>query len=250
LEGDNLHGFYGGFKKWIPRAVVEPYVLWRTDPNDVVKIGPKGHLDEWTYGARVAGKFGGRFQGRLDYSAEAAAQSGSLGSDSIGAWFEHSAVGYALYQGARPIRLAAQYNYASGDPNSTSYHIGTFDQLYPSDHNKFGFADLFGLENIKNAQASAEWRATSKISLTAQFGDDRLATVGDSVYSGSGTALFHNYKATSNHLGEEADIYAQYAVAKAFSAGAGYAHLFRGDYLVQLSKGSASYSFLTWTYRF
>jgi hypothetical protein len=249
LDGNNLHGFYGSFKKWIPRAVVEPYAFWRTDPNNAVKIGPKGHLDEYTYGARVAGKFGGKFE-RFDYSAEGAGQTGSLGSDTIDAKFAHSAIGYTIHQGARPIRLAAQYNYASGDPNASSYRIEGFDQLYPSNHNKFGFADLFGDKNLKNTQVSAEWKATRKLSLTTQFGDDRLATIGDSVYNGSGTALFHNYKATSNNMGEEIDIFAQYTVAKSLGVGAGYAHLFRGEYLVELSKGNASYSFLTWTYRF
>jgi hypothetical protein len=173
-----------------------------------------------------------------------------LGSDTIGARFAHSAIGYALYKGDRPIRLTAQYNYASGDPNATSYHIGTFDQLYPSNHNKFGFTDLFGDKNLKNAQVSAEWKATRKLSLTTQFADDRVATIGDSVYSSSGTALFHNYKATSNHIGDEIDVYAQYAVAKALSAGVGYAYLFRGEYLEELSKTSSSYTFVTWTYRF
>jgi hypothetical protein len=90
----------------------------------------------------------------------------------------------------------------------------------------------------KNAQVSAEWKATGKLSFTTQFGDDRVATVGDSVYNGSGTALFHNYKATSNHLGDEIDVFAQYAVARALGVGAGYAHLFRGEYLTELSKGA------------
>jgi hypothetical protein len=249
-EGNNLHGFYSSFKKWIPRAVVEPYAFWRTDPNDGAKVGPKGHLNEWTYGARLAGKFTPGLLHRFDYNAEAAAQRGTLSKDTIDAWFGHAALGYALYQGDKPVRLVVEYNYASGDPNSSSSEIGTFDQLYPSNHNKFGYDDYFGLKNIKNAVARAEWKPARKWTVTEQVADDRLATVGDSVYNNAGTALFHNYKAASDHLGEEADIYAMYTVSPTFTIGAIYGHLFRGAYLVELAKGSTSTGGFTFTYRF
>ena len=61
--GNNFHGLYGGMEKLVPKAVIEPYVLWR-----------------------LAGKL----------PANIAGQTGSLGTDSVGAWAGHWVMGYTV----------------------------------------------------------------------------------------------------------------------------------------------------------
>src|SRR4029453_11206237 len=114
-----------------------PYVLWRVTRSLLTEFSKPGNRDLKTYGVRWAGTL----PGNLDYNTEFAVQRGSLGSDEIGAWASHWLVGYTLSSMHYQPRLMAEYNFASGDKNSHDGMEGTFDQLYPSGHDKNGLAD-------------------------------------------------------------------------------------------------------------
>ena len=85
-----------------------------------------------------------------------ALQSGSLGDDSIGAWAGHWQMRESL-PGQGAIKLTAEYNFASGDENPTDGSRGTFDQLYPTGHDKYGLADQVGWRNIHHLRAGVEF---------------------------------------------------------------------------------------------
>ena len=113
--------------------------------NLPTEAGAPGDLTSSTTGVRMAGKF----SPRTDYNVEAAIQRGSLGSDTISAWAGHCAgrpddsVG-----GRRRYRVFGEYNFASGDETPGDGTRGTFDQLYPTAHDKYGLADQVGWKNI------------------------------------------------------------------------------------------------------
>jgi len=78
-----------------------------------------------------------------------ARQDGTLGTRSIG-------LGRALGNGpdfdvAWKPRIFLEYNYASGTANPRQLG-GTFDQLYPSGHDKFGLADQVDGETSKTCE--------------------------------------------------------------------------------------------------
>src|SRR5438067_9893392 len=54
LNGNNLYGLYNTLDRLAPRAVVEPYVLWRVAPGNVrlSESGGRGALSEVTAGLR------------------------------------------------------------------------------------------------------------------------------------------------------------------------------------------------------
>ena len=141
IQGNNLHGAYASLSRVIPHATVEPYVLWRVAPAGIRlnENAGRGALDEVTVGARVVGSL----PGALEYDVEMDRQAGSLGPDSIASWAGHWNVARPLDMRLK-LRPFVEANYASGTKDPTSDRWSTFDQLYPSAHDKLGFADQIG----------------------------------------------------------------------------------------------------------
>jgi hypothetical protein len=150
-KADNFCGVYGGLEKIVPHAVVEPYVFWRVTRNLLTELSRPGNRDFKTVGVRWVGTLPSNF----DYQLEMAAQRGSLGTDRIAAWAGHWLLGYSS-GASHKTRLFAEYNFASGDRNPRDGVEGTFDQLYPTGHDRYGLADQVGWRNIDDAHAGVE----------------------------------------------------------------------------------------------
>jgi len=250
VQGNNLHGIYSTFSHLVPRATVEPYVLWRlTPPGQAFTQDPApGALNEVTTGFRWAGKIPEDF----DYEVEMARQSGSLGLKSIAAWAGHWELGKTFRNRRASPRLLAAVNYASGtrDPNSGKW--GTFDQLYPSSHDKLGLADQVGWRNVEQFRLGVEEKAGKKWKLRQTYEDFWLASMGDGLYNSSGKLVIPaSAGATSRHIGREIDASAEYQPNRAMTFGFGYARLFAGQFLEQTSGGKDyNYPFAYGAYRF
>ena len=250
IQGNNLYGIYSSFAHLIPRATLEPYVLWRVAPGSVPlpETAGRGHLSEVTVGARIAGTLLGNF----DYDIEMNKQAGSLGHYSIGAWAGHWNAGYTFKNAHTQPRPFIEYNYASGNRNPNSSTWGTHDQIYPSAHDKMDFADQFGWKNIQDLRAGASEKVAAKWTLTEIFNDLWLATKNDAVYGSSGAiAIPAHPGATSNHLGIELDLIAEYKQNSHVTYGFGLAHLFTGQFLNEATRGKdINYPFAYVTYGF
>jgi antirestriction protein ArdC len=70
--------------------------------------------------------------------------------------------GYAVEELVAELGVAAaphvflEGNYASGTRNQNGHEWNTFDQLYPSNHDKLGFADLVGRRNLVHFRTGVE----------------------------------------------------------------------------------------------
>lgn len=64
IEGNNIYGIYSSFTRVIPRLTLEPYLLWRVAPANVPlpETEGRGHMNEITGGARIAGTLPGKFR--------------------------------------------------------------------------------------------------------------------------------------------------------------------------------------------
>ena len=249
-QGNPLYGIYGTLSKLVPKASIEPYVFWRLAPSGYAAAyadGAKGKLDETTYGFRFAGTLPAQF----DYGTEMARQSGTLGADSIDAWAGHWVVGrtFALKFKPRPF---VEYNYASGNSSSTSTHLGTFDQLYPSGHDKFGVVDQVGWRNIRDLRAGLQVKPVSKLTISAVYHDFWLANAHDGLYAANGSVLAKSLSgAAGTHVGQEIDIQGFYKLNNAVQFGSGFGHLAPGEFLKATTLGHAyNYPFATLTYAF
>jgi hypothetical protein len=250
IEGNNIYGFYSSFSHLLRHSTVEPYLLWRVAPSlvSLSETEGRGHLNEVTGGVRLAGVLPGNF----DYDVEMNKQTGSLGPDTIDAWAGHWNAGYTLIDSRAQPRLFAEYNYASGNKNPNGNTWGTHDQIYASAHDKMSFADQFGWRNIEDIRAGVDEKVDKKWTFTEMVDDFWLATRNDAVYGSSGAIAFAaDPRATSNHLGTELDLIAEYKPNRHVSYGSGFCHLFTGQYLKEATRGKGyDYPFAYVTYIF
>ncbi len=250
IQGNNIYGIYSSFSHLIPHATVEPYVLWRVAPGNLPlsETQGHGHLSEVTGGARIEGTL----DQNVDYDIEMNKQTGSLGHYSIDAWAGHWNTGYTFKNALTQPRLFVEYNYASGNKNPGGNTWGTHDQIYPSAHDKMDFADQFGWKNIEDLRIGAGEKVAAKWTLTEVVNDLWLATKNDAVYGSSGAiAIPAHPGATSDHLGIELDLIAEYRQNHHVTYGFGLGHLFTGQYLNQATHGrDYNYPFAYATYIF
>ena len=247
--GMNFHGMYGSFSSLVPKGHVEPFVFWKALPLVRSEEGAAGNENLWTYGFRWTGKLPLNF----DYTVETAKQTGNYSADAISAWAGYAILGYSIPKVPLQPRLLIQYDYASGDDTLKDGKVGTFDQLYPSNHDVFGLSDLFGWRNIVQQRAGVEVKPMNHLGVTFDFRNLYLANGNDSLYGSAGSVLVKTPAAGALHrdIGQEPDLLAQYAVRENITVGAGYGYLFAGRFLTENSSGSrASIIYTFATYKF
>ena len=237
-NGNRFFGAYASTAALIPNSSLEPYVFFKRDRQLRTEVGTTGNLQAATFGARWAGKL----PSRLDYVVEMAGQAGSLGSDNVRAWAGHWQLREAL-PGKSPARVTAEYNFASGDANPTDGTRGTFDQLYPTGHDKLGLSDQVGWRNIRHLRGILDLPPVRKFAISTSVHTWWLAEKRDSLYSAGGASLARVAAgAASAHVGEEIDVQVIRPLTPQLQLAAGYAYVIPGAFLKQATPG-ASYSF-------
>ncbi len=235
IPGNNFYGIYGSFKNIVPRATFEPYVLWRLAPGNsaLPETVGRGHLNEVTIGLHLKGTLPAEF----DYDTEFDGQTGSLGVYSIGAWAGYASLGKKFRKVAAAPRVFIEGNYASGTKNPAGRDWNTFDQLYPSNHDKYGFTDQVGRRNLVQFRVGVEENVGKKWKFKQAFEGYWLATSNDNFYASSGAISVPAHPGASRHIGNELDLVDEYQLNKGISFGFGYARLFAGQFLRTATQG-------------
>src|SRR6267142_2696629 len=249
IPGNNFYGIYGSFKNIVPRATFEPYVLWRLAPGNsaLPETVGRGHLNEVTIGLHLKGTLPAEF----DYDTEFDGQTGSLGVYSIGAWAGYASLGKTFRKVAAAPRVFIEGNYASGTKNPAGRDWNTFDQLYPSNHDKYGFADQVGRRNLVQFRVSVEEEPSARWKIKQSFESYWLATTHDNLYASSGAIAVLARPGASPYIGDELDLVAEYQWGRGLNFGFGYAHLFSGAFLKATTPGhDYSYAYAYFQYNF
>ncbi len=237
--GNNLYGIYGGIEKLVPEATVEPYFLWRRQSGLKTETGTIGISNFGTVGVRWVGKLPANF----DYGTEMDKQAGSLGTDTISAWAGHWVLGETLANARFKPRFSVEYNYASGDRNPKDGTRGTFDQLYPTAHDKYGLADQVGWKNIRNARGSVDLKLAKKWGLVGRYDAWWLADPHDALYNAAGVVVARNTAGTAGRfVGQEFDSVLAYTFSRYLQVSGGYGHILPGTFLNHTTPG-VSYNF-------
>jgi len=249
LPGNNFYGVYGSFKEVVPKANFEPYILWRVAPSslELPETLNHGHLNEVTIGLHWRGTLPAGF----GYDAEFDGQLGSLGASPIRSWAGYSGFGKTFSKVAGVPRIFVEGNYASGTKNPAGHDWNTFDQLYPSNHDKFGFADQVGRRNLEQFRVGIEEEPTRKWKLKQAFEGYWLVTSQDNFYASSGAIAIPAHAGMSRHIGNEVDLVAEYQLNQGVSFGFGYARLFSGQFLTATTPGrdySYPYAYLEYNF--
>lgn len=235
IGGDDLYGIYGSLANVVPRGIFEPYVLWHLAPGNfsLPETVSKGHINDVTLGLHLKGKLPRDF----DYNAEWDGQTGSLGGRSIAAWAGYTSFGKAFPAVPLRPRLFAEVNLASGTKDLSGNHWNTFDQIYPSNHDKQDFADLVARRNLEEGRAGIEESITRRWNLRQTFEGLWLFTSGDNFYSSSGAISIAAHPGADRHIGNEIDLSSTYEIEKGLNCGFGYGRLFAGAFLKTASSG-------------
>ena len=85
--------------------------------------------------------------------------------------------------GPGAVKLTGEYNFASGDDDPADNVRGTFDQLYPTPHDKTGLADQIGWKNVHHARAGFEVTPLQGLPFSVNYHSWWLAEENDAVYN-------------------------------------------------------------------
>ena len=188
-----------------------------------------GDTDFVTLGTRMKGdpkKLGG-----FDYETEMAVQTGKVKGKDLGAFAGHWGAGYNWTGNSWKPRIGLEYNYATGDGNAADGKVGTFQNLFPTNHPFYGTADFFSWQDIHNPAVSFSVQPTDKIKVKLDYHLFWLADTHDAWYRANGVTQVRpiNPKA-DGFVGSELDLNAMWKATKNVSVGAGYSHFFSGKY--------------------
>ena len=130
----------------------------------------------------------------------------------------------------RPLTSAVEYKVASGTRLGAS-NSGTYDQIAPANHDKFGHLDLFGWRNLKTFKVLESVGISKPLALNLMYTDEWLFSASDALYNSQGSSLALSKKGTAGtHVGQELDSFVTYKY-RAHTFGAGVGHFFAGGFV-------------------
>ena len=232
----------------MPRNSIEPFLFWRRQSGLTTELGAPGTMNFGTLGLRASGKLPSNF----DYDTQLAAQNGKLGDESIRAWAGHWLLGYTLAGTALTPRLFTEYNQASGDANPTDNKKGTFDQLYPTGHDKYGLTDLVGWQNMKQLRSGLEVSMSKSWNASVRYNSYWLADPHDALYTGAGAVLARSATGSAgSYVGRELDVIASGKLRPSLGFSAGLGYFVPGTFLRNTTPGKPyTYPYAMLTYDF
>jgi Alginate export len=166
-----------------------------------------------------------------EFEGEFAFQTGQVSDLDLTAFAAHIGGGYNFKCPWTP-RLFAEYNYASGDDDSTDGDIETFQNLFPSNHAYYGYMDLFSWQNMHNPELSLKVKPCKQVGLETNFHWFWLANTNDAWYRANGTTRVRPITpGAPNYVGSELDVLITCQPVKSLVFLVGYSHFFAGDYV-------------------
>lgn len=200
----------------------EPYVLTLRD-NDGGVGG--GSLTVVTVGDRLVGK-----SGNWDYGLEGAVQFGKSGGNNMLAYAGHARGGYTFDIAWKP-RIGLEANVASGDSAPTTGRVKTFNNLFPTNHGKYGYMDVMGWRNMFNPRFSFSVKPVKGLKLSLDYHAFFLLETADGMFQASGARVRAGAAGVSRYAGSEIDLFFKYKWNKYASFLGGYSFFKSGSFL-------------------
>jgi len=246
--GDDFAGLYG---RWSPSAALQldAYVFalydrgGRVDSDgdgvpDTDRLPDGEDLQIYTPGLRVDA-----LPARgLHLNGEFAWQTGNRGSLDVAAWAFHAGADYTFAVPLAP-KIRAGYDAASGDGDADDGTWGTFENLFPTNHDKYGLMDLAAWKNLSDVWFGAGFLPFETVAIDATVHLLGRLDDGDTFYRASGAALRDRalaVRSDAKDVGTEIDLTLDWKVTKHFAALIGYSHLVAGGFLDDTAAGGTS----------
>jgi Alginate export len=186
-----------------------------------------------------------------EYEGEFAFEGGRVADLNLNAFAAHVGFGYNFDALWKP-RLWLEYNFATGDHDPTDGRIETFQNLFPSNHPKYGFMDLFSWQNLHDLEFSVKAKPCKPVGLEADFHSFWLANTNDSWYRANGVTRVRPITPGADpHVGDEIDLLVTYQPVKWLNIWAGYSHFFTGKYVADTGPSDdADFGYVQATFTF
>ncbi|KAB2653892.1 MAG: hypothetical protein DVB31_17235 [Verrucomicrobia bacterium] len=252
---DWFSGVYASSRKLVPHQESQLYLLSRntasgspTATSGSPQAGGPTARDIYTLGVRfksTPGELGG-----WDYDGDFAGQLGRVYDAKLGKSLDHQAFaahlagGYTWKDAPLSPRAGLEYDFSTGDSNSSDGKHGTFENLFPTNHRFYGFMDFVSWQNMHDVRLATSAKPSKALTLTADAHLFWLADTHDYFYAASGaprkTGGYGIQPGNSPFVGSEIDVIATYAIRPWATFQGGYGHFFRGDYVRQALAASGS----------
>lgn len=228
--GERIWGTYDTFSSVWHGASVDAYAL-RHSQNKIGGWVGAGTLGTDTFGGRLYGPLPGKFT----YDLEGIGQTGHSGLLEQRAYAYFAGGSRKVTAFGKPLNFSGEYKVASGTgPGQTN--SSTFDQLSPSNHDKFGQEDLFGWRNLRTLKSLETLNLTKAFAVNVMYTDDWLDSPSDSLYNSSGSAIATSKTgAAGTRVGQELDSFVTYKWG-AHLFGAGVGHFFKGEFVAETTR--------------
>jgi hypothetical protein len=220
--------FFGGLyfsTKALDIQITDLYALYL---DEGTPTGDTGFITLGTRMKSTAGKLNG-----FDYDLEAALQFGDLKGKNLNAGAIHAVTGYTFTNSPWKPRIGIEYNHATGDSTPGQGDAETFQNLFPTNHKFYGYADFFSWQNVHNPAVQLKLTPSKTITLQADYHLFWLAETADGWYRANGVTKVRPPapgRAADNFVGSELDFTVTWKPVKNLSFLAGYSHFFSGDY--------------------
>jgi hypothetical protein len=254
-SADNFFGLYGSTEA-LKFQITDIYVLYRDKSDNQPDLDPTNRIDPrgsyngpaqriTTVGTRWDSKRG-ELHG-WDYNAEFAFQWGDLwrtdrSTPSLDhrAFAAHAAGGYTLEQTTWTPRIGLEYNYATGDRDPNDGKSESFQNLFSSNHDKYGLMDEFAWRNVHDARFVFLVKPVKPVELQLSYHAFWLADTSDYWFRSNGNSVVRTTTpdgrdvraiGASSFVGHEVDFTVKWNATKWLTVDAGYSHFFSGDYV-------------------
>jgi len=218
---DYLAGVYATWQKEKTGPLVDAYFLSNYSGAS------RSALSRHTAGLRAALEL----PGDVEFDAELPYQFGKSAGKSVYAYAFHLELARELDMKWSP-RVAAAYNYASGDEDKNDSAVKTFVPLYQSTHDSYGLMDLFRWQNMEEAAFEVSLKPAEKLKVTAGTNFFWLADTKDYWYNSSGGKVRSGIPAAAgSYVGQEVSLAGKYDLGGGLSAEGAYARFYSGGYV-------------------
>ena len=241
--------FYGLYGSWrgIEKFEFDGYLFARDLRNDPAtgEDGVTGDVEDFTFGVRVKGGASG-----VEFTGEAAIQSGDRATDRVRALAAAVTLGYTFDHAWKP-RIFAEATRASGDGDATDGRDGTFDPLFPFAHFYHGFIDLVGWRNVRTLMLSARAQPLEWLTLQVDGHAFRLDRDVDAWYSPAGAMRADGTGAAGKDVGMELDVHAKIPWNERVDVWLGWSHFRAGEFVEKTGRSpDSNWMFLQATVKF
>lgn len=169
----DLIGLYARVGRPNAKVGVEPYLLYLRDGQEIageITGATRAPTRILTLGFRQFGTVGSGF----GWNLENAFQVGQRGPDTQRAAALAAQGHYRFGNGAKP-EFGFEYDYATGDGKSTDGKANEFNNLFPTNHLLYGYADYLGWRNMQDFKPYVSLQLRSNV--RAEFSYHRFLLV-------------------------------------------------------------------------